>query len=186
MEIELSGEYSPELHIEGSVTYSKTGIPTIRVELWHDGLDKHRVFLGKSEIEVERKVEQEARKWENQWRAIQETNEASARIKSLANTLTDGVLSGPIEVDWDVHKDCEPFPKAGPVPSQHPAKPVRDSFKPKLGFSAFFSPAKRQERNEETDRGSTWNNSATSTPKSSAIQKTIPKACQTPLRSTSA
>ena len=156
MEIELSGEYSPELHIDGSVTYSKTGIPTIRVELWHEGLDKHRVFSGKSDIEVERKVDQEARKWENQWKAIQETNEASARIESLANTLTDGVLSGPIEVDWDAHKDCEPFPKAGPVPRQHPAKPVRSSFKPKLGLSDFFSPAKRQERNEETER--LWQN----------------------------
>ena len=152
MEIELSGEYSPELYIDRSVTYSKTGIPTIRVELWHEGLGKHRVFTGKSESEVERKVEQEARKWESQWKAIQETNEAGARIKALENTLIEGVLSGPIHVDWNAHKDREPFPKARPVARPHPAKPLRNSFKPKLGMFALFSPAKRQERNEKTDR----------------------------------
>ena len=156
MEIELRGEYSQELHVDGSVTYSKTGNPTIRVELWHEGLDKHRVFTGKSETEVERKVEQEARKWESQWEAIQETNEAIARIEALKNTLAEGVLSDPIEVDWDAYKDREPFSIAPPVARPHPEKPVRDSFNRKLGLFAFFSPAKRQESNEETER--LWQN----------------------------
>ena len=156
MEIELSGEYSPELLVDGSVTYSKTGTPTIRVELLHEGLGKHRVLTGKSQSEVERKVEQEARKWQSQWEAIQETNEASARINALENILTERVLSGPIEVDWDAYKDREPFPMARPVGRPYPAKPVRDSSKPRLGLFGFFSIAKRQQRNEETER--LWQN----------------------------
>ena len=52
---------------EVEVAYSARGNPTYRVEIWHDGLKKHRLIRG-SELEVvERKAQLQAEDWQSKW-----------------------------------------------------------------------------------------------------------------------
>ena len=55
---------------EVEVAYSARGNPTYRVEIWHDGLKKHRLIRG-SELEVvERKAQLQAEDWQSKWEGV--------------------------------------------------------------------------------------------------------------------
>ena len=156
---------SPELRIgQATVTYSQRGVPTYRVELWHEGLNKHRVIRAADENELERKATLQATEWETRWLeirsredakelAVQRSSEAQQQIKALEDTLLYALSSDP-RPDWETLKDKSPFPKPAPTEPQRPANPVeperehpRYIVKPTI-FELVFSPSRRQRKRE--------------------------------------
>ena len=56
---------------ELEVLYSARGTESFSIELWHDGLKKHRVIKG-SEVEiVQRKASLQVQDWEEKWQQAQ-------------------------------------------------------------------------------------------------------------------
>ena len=59
---------APELRIgQPTVTHSQRGVPTWRLELWHEGLNKHRVISATDPDELQRKATLQATEWDNRW-----------------------------------------------------------------------------------------------------------------------
>ena len=51
-------------------TYSARRNPTYRIEIWHDGLKKHRQIKSTELEVVERKTQLQAEEWESKWEAV--------------------------------------------------------------------------------------------------------------------
>jgi len=49
------------------VSYTSRGTCTYRLELWHDGLNKHCIIRGNEAAIVERKARLQAHDWEEKW-----------------------------------------------------------------------------------------------------------------------
>ena len=132
---------------EVDVAYSARGNPTYRVEVWHDGLKKHRQIRG-SELEVvERKAQLQAEEWASKWEGVKakeaareaqadkklyqeaqkalaraQTIEARANLEILEQTL-EHTLSIDVVVDWEQLKDTSPFPETQPEKPISPQEP---------------------------------------------------------------
>ncbi len=129
------------------VSYSARGNPAFRVEIWHDGLKKHRQIKGSERGVVKRKAELQAAEWESKWDAVkvkestlktkkatqkyQEdqkalakewTIEARANLEILERTL-EHTLSIDDTVDWEQLKDSRPFPEPRPEEPMAPKEP---------------------------------------------------------------
>ena len=129
------------------VSYSVRGMPTYRVEIWHDGLKKHRVIKGSEPEVVQRKAEMQVAEWDEKWSQA-ETRESDRRDKEgqkrqqeankkLAAERTmeaqreldrlNSVLRQTLEVndavDWKQLKDKSDFPEPRPSKPQAPTKP---------------------------------------------------------------
>lgn len=144
------------------VTYSARDIPTYRIELWHDGLKKHRLIRGAEPEIVRRKAELQTAEWAAKWSetesrdqerrtkatqkqlAADRTSAATRELDGLTNIL-QSTLKRNHAIDWDNLKDKqsfpEPKPKKAPPPSRPTAQPKpreplqNDSaYQPKLGF----------------------------------------------------
>ena len=136
---------------EVEVAYSARGNPTYRVEIWHDGLKKHRLIRG-SELEVvERKAQLQAEDWQSKWEGVkakevaqkaqadkkqyqenqkalanERTIEAKANLEILEQTL-EHTLSIDDNVDWEQLKDTSPFAEPQPeepIAPQEPSAPT--------------------------------------------------------------
>lgn len=132
---------------EVDVSYSARGNATYRIEIWHDGLKKHRQIKG-SELEVvERKAQLQAEEWESKWEVIEakeaarekqadkkryqedqkelareRTIEARTNLENLEHTL-EHTLSIDDVIDWEQLKDTRPFPESRPNKPKLPKKP---------------------------------------------------------------
>ena len=53
-----------------SVKRSARGVSTYDLELWHDGLKKHRLIRGGSESVVKRKATLQIEEWEERWATV--------------------------------------------------------------------------------------------------------------------
>lgn len=53
------------------VSYNSRGTPTYRLEIWHDGLKKHRVISGSEREVSRRKAELQVEEWEERWVQVQ-------------------------------------------------------------------------------------------------------------------
>lgn len=122
-----------------SVKYSARGIPAYSLELWHDGLKKHRLIRGESESIIKLKATLQTEEWEKRWAVIdareQERSQKAAgkrqqeERKALAAERTaeaqqelDGLsslLKATLNVDdtvnWESLKDKTPFPENKPI-----------------------------------------------------------------------
>ncbi|WP_235375696.1 restriction endonuclease [Pseudomonas aeruginosa] len=127
--------------------YSARGIPSYSLEIWHDGLKKHRVIKGDCEFIIESKAKLQAEEWEQRWETVsareqekaeraackrmsEESKELAARQTLAAQSELDalgGILKATLEVDdainWESLKNKSPFPEAGPGPLKLPAEP---------------------------------------------------------------
>jgi restriction system protein len=131
-----------------SVNYSARGNPTFMLELWHDGLKKHRLIRGESESIVNRKAILQAEDWESRWvvvdarelgrsqkvagkRQLEEsksiaaerTTEAQKELERL-NLLLNETLAIDDAVDWEGLKDKTPFLEESPSMPSMPREPV--------------------------------------------------------------
>jgi restriction system protein len=121
------------------VRYSARGIPSFYLEMWHDGLNKHRMIRGESEAVVKMKATLQTQEWESRWETIQtknnaldakmrgrqaveqrknlaveRTEEAQAILHSLEATLKH-TLNINDAIDWERLKDKTPFPEKKPA-----------------------------------------------------------------------
>jgi restriction system protein len=131
-----------------SVNYSARGIPTYTLELWHDGLKKHRLIRGESESIVKLKATLQVEEWEDRWAvidarerdrsqklagkrqieenkslAVEQTAEALQELERL-NSLLKATLAVDDTVDWEKLKDKTPYPKKKPAMPPIPREPV--------------------------------------------------------------
>jgi restriction system protein len=133
-----------------SVKYSARGIPTYSLELWHDGLKKHRLIRGESESLVKLKATLQIEEWEGRWvvvdardqersqkaagkrqqeerkvLAAEQTTEAQQELDVLSSLLK-ATLSVDDIINWESLRDKTPFPEKKPTlrsPSPEPTLP---------------------------------------------------------------
>lgn len=124
-----------------SVKVGARGVPSYSIELWHDGLKKHRIIRGDSESVVQMKATLQVEEWDAKWgiqdaklkeklnkaeaKRIQDekTNAAKIELERL-----DGLLKETLQVNdainWDNLKDKSNFPEEKPVKPQSPNYPT--------------------------------------------------------------
>lgn len=130
------------------VSYTARGLTRYEMEMWHDGLKKHRVIRGDDGDIVRRKAQLQATEWSDAW-AIAETKEQD-RAKKLAgkqhqeerkllasersdeaqqeldslSSILKFTLSVNDAVDWEALKDRAVYSEPKPRQPQPPAQPA--------------------------------------------------------------
>jgi restriction system protein len=128
------------------VSYSARGIPSYSLELWHDGLKKHRLIRGREDAVILRKAEIQIAEWDEKWvladarekerldkesrKREQESNKdiASSRTEEALGEINrlGNILKQTLEVDdainWDNLKDMSEFPEPKPTRAKPPVK----------------------------------------------------------------
>jgi len=117
------------------------------LEIWHDGLKKHRVISGSEREVIRRKAELQIEEWEERWAQVQarekgrqdreglkqqqeakrglaaeRTEEAQKELQRLASILRH-TLEVNDTINWEQLKDHSPFPEPKPAKPQPPARP---------------------------------------------------------------
>jgi restriction system protein len=134
------------------VHHSARGIASYSIELWHEGLNKHRLIKGADEHVVFRKAEIQADEWDARWEIVSAHNEQrewkaerKAEIeenKAEAATRTNDALEELAQirdllkhaltvndaVDWSRLKNLVPFQEPPPVRPSPPRRPELPSF----------------------------------------------------------
>lgn len=147
------------------VRYSARGIPSYQLEMWHDGLRKHRVIRGSDQDVIQRKAELQAAEWEDQWRAARERfavrsaredakraledarAEAAKRTAEAQQELEriESILAATLDVDdrieWSSLFDRATFAEETPRKPAPPSAPVPkpDSRKPQRSDTKYNS-----------------------------------------------
>ncbi|WP_330114891.1 restriction endonuclease [Pseudomonas sp. JS3066] len=133
---------------------SPRGISSYSLELWHDGLNKHRMIRGESVAIVRMKASLQVDEWDQRWQVLeerrrqkadkdanrlqQEENKAEAAERTLEAQQEleglAGILRATIDVDdtldWDSLKDRTPFPEAKPILGKQPPEPKMATLPP--------------------------------------------------------
>jgi restriction system protein len=134
-----------------NVKYSTRGILSYTIELWHDGLKKHRLIRGESESVVKLKATLQAEEWDKRWLvlnarerdrtqkatekraqeerkvlAAERTSEAQQAIDELSLILK-ATLTVDDAIDWESLKDNSPYMESRPEPSPIPQEPMMSS-----------------------------------------------------------
>lgn len=130
------------------VSYTARGLARYELEMWHDGLKKHRVIRGDDDDIVRRKAQLQAIEWADAW-AITETkardraqklagkqhqeerkllasersDEAQQELDDLSTTLKH-TLSVNDAIDWEALKDRTAYAEPKPRQPQPPAQPA--------------------------------------------------------------
>lgn len=129
-------------------TFSARGLARYEVEIWHDGLHKHRIIRGTDPQFIQRKVDVQLADWDDQWErksavaerahqatarrqekeeqkrlAAEQTAEAKQLLDELQNTLHH-TLSVDDAIDWEMLKDQSEFPKPRPAKRKQPSPPA--------------------------------------------------------------
>jgi restriction system protein len=130
-----------------SVKYSARGIPTYTLELWHDGLKKHRLIRGETESIVKLKASLQVEEWDERWAVVgardrdrsqkaagkrqqeerkalaaERTTEAQEELDGLS-ALLKATLTVDDTVDWERLKDKTPYPESKPALPRSPQEP---------------------------------------------------------------
>lgn len=138
-----------EVRIEKfEVSYSARGIPRYQMEIWHDGLKKHRIIRGESEGVVRLKAKLQGEEWMERWaiqssredersvklagkRQIEERKSVAAERSAEAQNALSGLstilvhtLSVDDKIDWDSLKDKKSFGEPRPRPTSPPPAPT--------------------------------------------------------------
>jgi restriction system protein len=126
------GELDVKYGVRGSVSYS--------VEVYHQGLHKHRLVRGPDAQVVEAKVRLQAAEWDELWtkklacqrqmkmasqakeEAANRTAEAQRVLEALRAVLSSS-LADTKAVDWEALKDKTPFPHPVPRAPSRPSPP---------------------------------------------------------------
>lgn len=135
------------------VSYSARGNPTFYVELWHDGLKKHRLIKSSSTEILQRKTELQVADWEEQWSKVeartrnqetrdsrlqyQEARKAQAALRTQdakrelerLNSILRHTLSVDDAIDWERLKDKSNYPEPRPT-RPNPSPPPTPKSRP--------------------------------------------------------
>lgn len=122
--------------------YSVRGIPSYQIELWHDGLKKHRLIKGADSTIVRRKADLQSNEWDERWgeiqvkesnrlsreskkqTAVRKTEDAQKEIERLENILRH-TLNINDAINWEALKDSTRYPVPKPKKTEPTAKPSR-------------------------------------------------------------
>jgi len=129
------------------VSYSARGKPAYSLDLWHDGLKKHRRIRGDDQSVVQLKVQLQVEEWEQKWAEVssrqqqrskralgkwrqeerraeaqQRTSDAQQELDFLATLLKTALLVER-KVDWERLKDKTVFPEPRPDAAKLPNAP---------------------------------------------------------------
>jgi restriction system protein len=117
---------------EVTVTHSSRGVPTYRVELFHDGLHKYTVIRAGDDSTFRNKCLAQAQQWNSAWKtlsaweqhnrliesrkeaALERTTEAEHVLDTLRNILVTGIGRDPT-LDWDQLRLRTPFQPSAPT-----------------------------------------------------------------------
>jgi len=129
-------------------TYSARGVPSYSVEIWHDGLNKHRLIKGSDLAVVISKLNIQANDWDERWALVSARNaqredrqykkeqlldkkaEAASRTQEAIDELADiqGILKHTLsvndEIDWERLKSVAPFSEPAPPPPREVQAPT--------------------------------------------------------------
>lgn len=133
------------------VSYSARGHPTYTLDLWHDGLKKHRLIRGDSQSIVQLKAQLQVDEWTQKWvevdsrqhqraeralgkrqqeerksEAMDRTSDAQQELESLSSLLK-ATLKVDDKVDWESLKDKSSFAEPRPNPAKPPIQPPLQS-----------------------------------------------------------
>lgn len=136
------GPLQEKVSTRGNYSYS--------LELWHSGLNKHRIIRGESVSIVKMKASLQISEWDERWAVVESRDQARAdktatklqlaENKALAAERTQeaqqeldqlgGLLKATLDIDdtlnWDDLKDKTPFPEHKPVkPKSSPPPAMR-------------------------------------------------------------
>ena len=129
------------------VSYSARGNPTYTLDLWHDGLKKHRLIRGDNQSIVQLKAQLQVEEWEQKWAEVSSrqqqrseralgkrqqeerkteaqdrTSDAQQELELLA-ALLKATLTVDDKVDWESLKDKTAFPEPRPKAAKPPTEP---------------------------------------------------------------
>ena len=125
---------------ELTCSYSARGIASFSVELWHDGLRKHRLIRDGNQDVIRRKVELQVADWDDRWAitssrqqstnerntgksvAAERTAEAQRELEQISNVLKH-TLGVDDTIDWELLKVDFPFPEPKPTAAKRPLAP---------------------------------------------------------------
>jgi len=159
------------------VSYSSRGIPKYSLELWHDGLKKHRLIRGETGAIVQLKAQLQADEWNQRWTSVHtrrlglnakeqrkaiaaaQTAEAQEELEGLASILKH-TLSVNDAINWENLKNRKPFPEPKPLlgkmlKAPHtPTLPIMPQvldpkYAPRLGFIDKIVKSRREVREAE-------------------------------------
>lgn len=130
------------------VSYSARGNPSYTLDLWHDGLKKHRLIRGDSQSIVQLKAQLQVEEWEQKWAEVSSrqqqrneralgkrhqeerkteaqdrTSDAQQELELLA-ALLKATLKVDDKVDWESLKDKTTFPEPKPKATKPPSEPA--------------------------------------------------------------
>lgn len=154
------------------VTYSARGIPSYSIEMWHDGLKKHRLIHGPEASVVQKKATLQVQEWDEKWTEVEKrqrswqskenmkseaqfrTTEAKKELERLEHILKH-TLSVNDALDWQKLKDTSPFPEAKPAQLPYPKKPntraisekpraTQLKYQPKFGFLDYLISTRKE------------------------------------------
>ena len=162
---------------EPQVTQSARGSITVSLEVYHEGLHKHRLIRGPDGEVVKAKAFLQAAEWNEAWAkkvaADQQMTMAERRKEEAAHKTAEGqralqalrdVLSSSLAdskaVDWEALKDRTPFPTPIPAAAKRPPRPEQDpipeapsrsspQYQPKLGMLDKLIKSRREEKGRE-------------------------------------
>lgn len=146
-----------------NLSYTSRGLRRYSIELWHDGLHKHREIKGSDESIVRRKAHLQIVEWDKKWEienqrtadrsARDRQREYNAQQKQVAEERTaearaeiaelESLLAFTLDVDdtvnWNSLKDWEPFPEPKPLKLSDPPFPLEPqiSAEPQITDSKF-------------------------------------------------
>jgi restriction system protein len=132
---------------ELQTSYNTRGTPTHSLELWHEGLKKHRLIRDGDVSVIKRKAELQIEEWQLRWNALasrqqaleirytgkrrqeEMKTDAAARTQAAQDTLNglESILTATLSVndavDWDTLKDTSKFAEAMPRIGALPQRP---------------------------------------------------------------
>ena len=155
------------------VSYTSRGVARYSLEIWHDGLNKHRVIRGETSEIVELKAQLQVQEWNGRWSIVnarqrqnsdheQRRNSAALRTAEAVEesdrltSLLKQTLKLNDALDWDALKDKRPFPEPQPELRAPPLEveaqpqlprepdPTDLEYRPTLGVLDRLIPSRRQ------------------------------------------
>lgn len=137
------------------VSYGARGNPTYKLDIWHDGLKKHRLIRGDSQSMIKLKAQLQIEEWAQKWSDISSrqkqrsklehgrrqheerkaeaqdrTSDAQAELQ-LLSALLRATLEVDDKVNWESLKDKASFPESSPKPATPPTEPRLPSLLPR-------------------------------------------------------
>jgi restriction system protein len=180
IEVDLGDTHGLEMMTEfGSMkaTQSARGSVSYSVEVYHQGLHKHRLIRGPDPRVVERKVSHQAAEWNDLWakrataklqmtmaerrkeEAADRTSDAQRALQTLREVLSSS-LADSSALDWEGLKDDAPFPKPAPSAANRPSPPKQEStpeapfrthkrYQPEIGLLDKLIKSRRAEKERQ-------------------------------------